>query len=75
MDLRLRSILAGALGLSPERIEQELAQQSDGDWDSLTQMDIVTTLEAEYNFELTFDEIVSMTSVASIVKVVGKKLT
>ena len=43
-------------------------------WDSLTHMDLITSLEEEFGFELSMDEIMQMTNISSIHKIIQEKL-
>jgi acyl carrier protein len=66
MPDRLVSLAAEVLGLPPERIVDDLAMKGTENWDSLRHMELVASLEKEFGIELTFEEIVLMTSVGAI---------
>ena len=42
-------------------------------WDSLKHMDLVVSIEQAFNIELTFDEIIIMTSVVAIKRVLDDR--
>ncbi len=42
-------------------------------WDSLSHMELIAAIEDEFSIELTSDEIISMTSVATITEVLRAK--
>jgi acyl carrier protein len=63
---RLQELLADILDLPPATIDDDLAMKDVEAWDSLKHMELITAIEAAYGIELTFDEIVSMQSVAAI---------
>jgi acyl carrier protein len=42
-------------------------------WDSMTHMILITTIEEEFEIELTSDEIVEMETVADIEALIGKR--
>jgi acyl carrier protein len=73
MNDRLRKILAEIFALNVGDIHLELSKDDVGNWDSLKQMDLVTTLEREYSVELGIPEIIKMVSVESIVEVLLEK--
>lgn len=73
MNQRLVSVLAQVFGLRHEQIVLDLSKENTGSWDSLKQMDLVVTLEQEFNIILEIPDIVTMTSVQSIVDVLHAK--
>jgi acyl carrier protein len=73
MNQRLASILADVFELRPSQVQPGLTKDDVGSWDSLKQMDLVMSLEREYDITLEFADIIRMNSVASIIEVlVGK---
>lgn len=73
MDQRLAAILANVFGLRKDEIIIGLSKENIGSWDSLKQMDLVVTLEREFNISLEILDIVQMTSIRSIVDVLANK--
>lgn len=73
MNKKLATILAEVFGLRVAEIQPELRKDDVGTWDSLKQMDLVMTLEREYEVELEIPDIVRMTSVAEIIAVLKGK--
>lgn len=73
MNQRLAFVLADVFGLRPDQVVPELAKDAVGSWDSLKQMDLVLTLEREYNITLEFPDIIRMNSVANIIDVLASK--
>ncbi len=73
MDKRLVSLLAEIFGLHKSEIVPELTKDMVGSWDSLKQMDLVTSLENEYEIVLEISDIIKMKSVASIIDVLAHK--
>jgi acyl carrier protein len=73
MNKKLAAILAEVFGLRVAEIQPELHKDDVGTWDSLKQMDLVMTLEREYEVELEISDIVRMTSVAEIMAVLKGK--
>lgn len=51
----------------------ELKREDMGNWDSLKQMDLVHSLETEYGVVLQIEDIVAMTSVGEIARVLRAK--
>jgi acyl carrier protein len=73
MDKKLSEVLAEVFGIRATEIQPSLQKSDVGTWDSLRQMDLVMSLEREYNIALDIPDIVRMTSVASIMDVLKDK--
>jgi acyl carrier protein len=73
MDKRLAEVLAEVFELRVNEIRPELQKSNIGIWDSLKQMDLVLSLEREYDIALDIPDIVRMTSVATIMDVLNDK--
>jgi acyl carrier protein len=73
MNRRLTTILANVFQLRESEIRPELTKAEVGTWDSLKQMDLVMSLENEYNIALVIPDIIKMVSVESIIEVLTEK--
>ena len=73
MNKRLAVILAEVFDLRKAEIHPDLEKSEVGTWDSLKQMDLVMTLEKEYDITLDIPDIVKMVSVANIAQVLQDK--
>ena len=73
MDKRLISVLAEVFGLKADQIVPELTKEDVGSWDSLKQMDLVTSLEREFGITLEIPDIIKLNSVANIIDVLNGK--
>lgn len=73
MDNKLASILANVFGINATEVTMSLTKADVQNWDSLKQMDLVTTLEREYSITLELMDIVTMISVKSIAEVLASK--
>ena len=73
IDQKLTEILAEVFELKPNDINESLTNNDIETWDSLRQMDLVNTLEQEYDFELEMEEIIKMESISTIAEVVNSK--
>lgn len=73
MDQRLVSVLANVFGLREDQIKIDLTKDNIGSWDSLKQMDLVISLEREFDIALEIPDIVQMISVGSIIDVLQSK--
>ena len=73
MDEKLRSLLAEVLRLPDEQVNDDLAMKDVDAWDSLVHMQLVLSLEQNFDIQLTFDEIVAMQSVREIKRVLTNR--
>ena len=63
MNEKLASVLADVFNLKPDQIEPELTKEDVGSWDSLKQLDLVMSLEREYD--------VSVAKIIEVLKLKG----
>jgi len=73
MNKQLAEVLADVFGLRLAEIQPELQKSEVGNWDSLKQMDLVMSLERQYNIALDIPDIKRMISVAEIMAVLREK--
>ena len=73
MDIKLRQTLADVFGVRENEIIPELCKDDLDVWDSLKQMDLVMSLERAFDVSLGIEDIVQMTSVSSIIKILRDK--
>jgi acyl carrier protein len=73
MDQRLSSLLAEVFGVPRAQIVPHLTKDDVGSWDSLKQMDLVMSLENEFDVQLEIADIITMTSVEKIIRVLRSK--
>ena len=73
MNQKTTLILSNVFGIKEADIHPDLTKADVGSWDSLKQMDLVTTLEKEYNITLGIPDIVKMQSVKAILEVLKEQ--
>ena len=73
MNKKAILVLSNVFGMKESDIHPELTKSDVGSWDSLKQMDLVTSLEKEYNITLGITDIVKMQSVKSILEVLTEQ--
>jgi len=73
MDKRLTAILADVFGLREKEILPDLSRKDVDSWDSLKQMDLVLSLERNYEIALDISDIVKMMAVSDIIAVLNGK--
>ena len=73
MKLSLERVMADVLRVPQNEITDALTMESLEEWDSLKHMDLIVSIEQNFGVELSFDEIVVMTSVVAIRRVLVNK--
>jgi len=73
LEAKLNTIIAETLYLPLEKVKDELEMSQVESWDSLQHMILIASLEQAFGAEFTFEEIVSMQSVAEIKRVLRNK--
>ena len=74
MEKKINTIISDVLGVSFSEINLHSSPTTIDNWDSLTQMNIIVTIEQEFNIEFTDQEILDIKDVASIYVIVHSKL-
>jgi acyl carrier protein len=65
---QLRTLMADILKVSQEEITPETSQDDVKNWDSLQHLNIMLSLEQEFDLTLDVDDLASLTSVSAILK-------
>jgi acyl carrier protein len=73
MEEKIRAILAGILEVEPGEIGDDFGPARCQNWDSLSNLRIITALEKEFQREFSWVEISAMTDFARIREVVGRQ--
>jgi acyl carrier protein len=73
MNKRLVSVLTEVFGLRADQITPELTKNEVGNWDSLKQMDLVVSIEREFDITLEIPDIIRMNSIGDIIEVLMSK--
>lgn len=73
MNRKIIELLAEVFGLRESEIHPELTKKDVGSWDSLKQMDLVMSLEREFDIIIEIVDIQRMVSVAEILAVLQEK--
>lgn len=69
----LNTILVDIFKLQQSELTDELTMENLALWDSLKHMELITTLENEFNVELSADDIMAMISVSAIRQIIQNK--
>ena len=68
MEKRLYKILSQVLNVPIEQINNESSPDTITEWDSLKHMNLVLTIEQEFDIQFTEEQIIEMLNVALIVE-------
>jgi acyl carrier protein len=71
---KVDQILAAVFRIKVELIDDTLTREMVPRWDSLTHMDMITSLEEHLNIQFDMDEIVEMQDISTIKRLINKKL-
>jgi acyl carrier protein len=69
---RINQILSEAFSISPEEAAADLGMNDVGNWDSLTHMNLIVTIESEFDIEISGDDIAEMITFDKIREIVKK---
>jgi len=69
----LEELLAELLQIPVTKVTADLTMKDLDVWDSLKHMEVIATLEQQFELQFSFDEIVSMRSVGDIKRVLSNK--
>ena len=75
MENRIRNVMAAVFGISVEDINEESSPDSIDNWDSLNLMNLVVSLEEEFDIEFDDSDIVEMLNFKLIVSIIQEKLS
>jgi acyl carrier protein len=70
---RLLTILSDTLRLPAGAIYDDLDMAATSTWDSLSHMQLIAGIEDEFSVELTSDDIVAMTSIGAIKRILRER--
>jgi len=70
---QLRQLVAKALNIPVENVQESSSMENTDAWDSLAHMDVILSIEQHFAVNLEGDEIADMQSVAAIVNVLKNK--
>jgi acyl carrier protein len=70
---KLEEIIAKVFELDISQIEKEMTPADIEMWDSLSQLDLISTIEKEFKIKLEFDEIFTVVKIGDIYNLLSKK--
>ena len=73
MDQKLKNLLQKVFNLTDTEFNETLTREDISNWDSLKHMDLVMSIEKEYNIVLEVQDILELKSFDSIIQVLKSK--
>ena len=70
---KLEEIIANIFELDPTEIKKEMTPKDIETWDSLSQLDLLSTIENEFKIKLEFSEMFTVMKIDDIYKLLSKK--
>ena len=70
---KLEEIIAKVFELDISQIEKEMTPADIEMWDSLSQLDLISTIEKEFQIKFEFDEIFTVVKIGDIYNLLSKK--
>ena len=69
---KLYAAFAEALNINPESVKDDLKYQSIPQWDSISHMVLISTIEEKFNISLSTDDVIDMSSVGKAKEILTK---
>jgi acyl carrier protein len=71
----INEVLSSVFRMKEESLNDDLTMSDIEKWDSLTHMDLITSIEENFDIELSMDEIMEMQDIKTIKKIVSDKVS
>lgn len=71
---KLNQIISEVLRIKEEDLKDSLNMQDLESWDSLRHMDLITSIEKDFDIQFSMNEILIMIDIKTIKKIVSEKL-
>jgi acyl carrier protein len=71
----INEVLSSVFRMKEESLNDNLTMSDIEKWDSLTHMDLITSIEENFDIELSMDEIMEMQDIKTIKKIVSDKVS
>ncbi len=71
----INEVLSSVFRMKEESLNDDLTMSDIEKWDSLTHMDLITSIEENFDIQLSMDEIMEMQDIKTIKKIVSDKVS
>ena len=75
IESRVKNIMSNVLGVSEDEINEESSPSNIEAWASLKQMDLVISLEEEFEIEFSNEQIIQIVDYKSLVEVLKESIS
>ena len=77
MDInnKVYKVLASVFHVKQDTVNETTTMSDVGDWNSLSHMELILSLEKEFDIQFTNDEIVELIDVNAIIKTIKEKVS
>ena len=75
IESRVKNILSNILGVSEDEINKDSSPNTIETWDSMKQIDLVISLEEEFDIELSNEQIIRVLGYKSLVEVLKESIS
>lgn len=72
MEQKLKKVVAEILGMATEEVVDNLSPDTNGNWDSLNHMNIITAVEKEFGIAMSMSDIQNIVDFLTLKSVVEK---
>jgi len=72
MEQKLKKVVAEILGMATEDVVDNLSPDTNGNWDSLNHMNIITAVEKEFGIAMSMSDIQNIVDFLTLKSVVEK---
>ena len=62
LDERIKDVMAGVFGIDAESINEDSSQDNIEQWDSIKTLDLIVSLEEEFDVSIPIEEVGNMTN-------------
>ena len=70
---KVKEIISEVFDITFDSVNENSVLASYEEWDSLSHMELIVTIEKKFKIEMSFEEIVSIKSVGDIIKIIESK--
>jgi acyl carrier protein len=74
MENKVKNLIAKIFNMDESQLINESSPNTIENWDSLKQMEIIVSIEEEFNIEFDDDEVLEIKDIDSILKIVERKI-
>ncbi len=74
MENKIKNLVAKILNVDESQLTNESSPNTIENWDSLKQMEIIVSIEEEFNIEFDDDDVLNIKNIDSIINILSSKI-